>query len=623
MPAIFDMHVRKARKYYHFLKSLHEIEEKGAGVFHIHEVPLRWLHEKLSHSQFLTLSGILVGCTAGLLGVALKAGVHYIQDVITHDYNFPYQLLFYLIFPVIGITATVLVVKYFFRGKEGKGIPNILYEIAQKSSFVQFSKTYSQLIQSAITVGFGGSAGLESPIAVTGAAVGSNYGRIYKMNYKDRTLLLAAGSAAGIAAAFDAPVAGMMFAVEIILAGVVFSDFIPLMIASVCGALLSKVILGNDIVLHFRLKEPFNYHYVPYYIILGFVAGFYSRYYSVIAHRLHLFLHSRFKNKLVLGVSGGIMLSILCFTFPPLFGEGYMSVKTLVDQSAAHLMQNSLFVPFVGNEWVILAFVGLVCLFKVFATTITISSGGNGGNFAPSLVAGAFMGYFFAMCCHLLHIADLPVANFAIVGMAGAMSGILYAPLTSIFLIAEATGGYDLFIPLMIVSTASYLIVKRFSAYSLDVKPLVEAGKIFSRRHDRNILSLLHTHDIIEKDIRTISPDATLRGLVDLIKVSKRNMFGVVNEKQELVGIVMLDDIRDVMFRTELYDSTFIRQLMKSPPAYIDVSESMQQVMKKFDETLAWNLPVIQGKKFLGFISKSSLLNSYRKLLISHSADEE
>jgi CIC family chloride channel protein len=592
-------------------------------MFHIHEIPLQWLHKKLSHTQFLTLSGILVGCTAGLAGVALKAVVHYIQHAITHDYNLPYQLLFYLIFPVIGIVATVLVVKYFFGGKEGKGIPNILYEIAQKSSFVRLSKTYSQLIQSAITVGFGGSAGLESPIAVTGAALGSNYGRIYKMNYKDRTLLLAAGSAAGIASAFDAPVAGMMFAVEIILAGVVFSDFIPLIIASVCGALLSKIILGNDIILHFRLKQPFNYHYVPYYIVLGLVAGVYSRYYSVIAHKLHLSLHKYFKNKLALGLTGGILLSILCFLFPPLFGEGYMSVKTLVDQSAGHLMHTSLFAPFTANQWVVLAFVGLVCLFKVFATTITISSGGNGGNFAPSLVAGAFMGYFFAMCCRLLHIADLPVANFAIVGMAGAMSGILYAPLTSIFLIAEATGGYDLFIPLMIVSTASYLIVKRFSAYSLDVKPLVEAGKIFSRRHDRNILSLLHTHDIIEKDIRTISPDATLRDLVELIKVSKRNMFGVLNEKHELEGIVMLDDIREVMFRTELYDATTVRQVMKKPPAYIDVNESMQHVMKKFDETLAWNLPVIQGKRFIGFISKSSLLNSYRKLLISHSADEE
>ena len=617
------MNVKKVRKYYHVFKGLQGLEEKGADVIHIHEVPLKWLHQKLSHNQFLTLSGILVGCTAGLAGVGLKALVHYIQKIITQDYHLPFQLLFYLIFPVIGIVGTVLVVQYFFRGVEGKGIPNILHEIARKSSFIRLSKTYSQLIQSAITVGFGGSAGLESPIAVTGAAIGSNYGRIYRMNYKDRTLLLAAGASAGIASAFDAPVAGMMFSVEILLAGVVFSDFIPLIIASVCGALLSKMILGNDIILHFRLKQPFDYYNVPYYILLGLLAGLYSRYYSVIAYKLNHYLHQRFKSKLLLGLSGGLMLSVLCFLLPPLFGEGYMSVKSLVDQSASELMHASLFSTFAHNEWAILGFVGLICLFKVFATTITISSGGNGGNFAPSLVAGAFLGYFFAMLCGLLGIASLPVANFAIVGMAGAMSGILYAPLTSIFLIAEATGGYDLFIPLMIVSTASYLIVKRFSPYSLEVKPLVEAGKVFGKKQDRNLLSLLHTQDIIERDIKTISPDATLRELVELVKVSKRNMFGVLNAVHELEGIVMLDDIKEVMFKTELYDQTTIRQLMKDPPASIDVNESMQAVMKKFDETLAWNLPVTSGKKFLGFISKSSLLNSYRKLLVAHSPDEE
>lgn len=615
--------LKKVRKYYNLLKGIQEIEEKSVDVIHKHEVPLQWLHQILSHNQFLILSGILVGSTAGLAGVLLKVLVHYIQKVITQDYQLPYQLLFYLIFPVIGITGTVLVVKYFFRGKDEKGIPDILYEIAQKSSFVKWRKTYSQLVQSAITVGFGGSAGLESPIAVTGAAIGSNYGRIYRMNYKDRTLLLAAGAAAGIAAAFDAPVAGVMFSIEIILAGVVFSDFIPLIIASVCGALLSKIILGNDVILHFSLKQPFNYHFVPYYILLGLVAGIYSRYYSVVAHKINHYLHSHFKNKLFLGLIGGVMLAILCFIFPPLFGEGYMSVKHLVDQGASQLMQASIFHPFASNEWIILGFAGLVCLFKVFATSITISSGGNGGNFAPSLVAGAFMGYFFAMFCKLANIADLPVANFAIVGMAGAMSGILYAPLTSIFLIAEATGGYDLFIPLMIVSTSSFLIVKSFSPYSLDVKSLIDSGKIFSKRQDRNLLSLLHTEDIIEKDIKVINENAVLRDLVELIKISHRNMFGVVNEQHELAGIIMLDDIKEVMFKADLYDNTFIRQLMKNPPAFIDVEESMHSVMKKFDETMAWNLPVVKGKKFIGFISKSSLLNSYRKLLVEHSSSEE
>ncbi len=613
------MRPKKLRKYYLFFKSLHELEERGTEFLHMHEVPLKWLHDKLSPSQFLILSGILVGCTAGLAGVILKAAVHFIQQLIMRDYHLPYQLVFYFLFPIIGIVGTVLVVRYFFRGKSGKGIPGVLNEIARKSSIVRLSKTYSQLIQSGITVGFGGSAGLESPIAVTGAAIGSNYARVYQMHYKDRTLLLAAGAAAGIASAFDAPIAGVMFAIEIILTGVVFSDFIPLIIAAVCGALLSKVILGSDITLHFSLKTSFDYHNVPLYLIMGIVAGLYSRYYAVVAHKIDLFLHRRFKSRLHLALFGGLLLGILCFVFPPLFGEGYMSVKTLVEGGGGALMHTSLFSQFAGIEWVVILFVGLIGLFKVFATTVTISSGGNGGNFAPSLVAGAFMGYFFAMICVVLGVQDVPVANFAIVGMAGAMSGILYAPLTSIFLIAEATGGYDLFIPLMIVSTASYAIVRRFSPYSLDVKKLVDSGKIFGRKTDRNLLSLLNAQDIIEKDIRSISPDATLGDLVGLIKTNRRNMFGVVNDERELEGIIMLDDIREIMFNEALYESTAVRQLMKPPPVFIDVQESMSNVMKKFDETQSWNLPVVDGKKFLGFISKSTLLHKYRKLLLTYS----
>lgn len=615
------MNLKKVRKHYRLFKNLQDIEEKGTDVIQKHEIPLQWLHKKLTHNQFLILSGILVGCTGGLAGVALKYVVHLIELALTHDYHFSFPLLFYLVFPIIGIVVTVLVIKFFFHGDDEKGIPTILQSIAQKSSIMKRHMMYSQIVQSAITVGFGGSAGLESPSAVTGAAIGSNFGRIYRLNYKDRTLLLAAGSAAGIAAAFGAPVAGVMFAVEVVLSGVTFSDFIPLIIASVCGGLLAEIILGNDVLLHFSLKQPFNYHFIFFYVLLGLFVGFYSRYFMVASYKIHLFLHAKFPNKWTLALFGGLLLSILCFIFPPLFGQGYLSIKVLVDQSAAQLMHVSLFKNMTANEWFILVFIGLVGLFKAFATSITMSSGGNGGNFAPSIVAGAFAGYFFALFCRLTHIADLPEANFAIVGMAGAVSGILYAPLTGIFLIAEVTGGYDLFIPLMIVSAISYLIVKRFSTYSLDYKPLVDSGKIFSRHYDNNLLSLLRTADIIEKDIKTISPQATLRELVELVKVSKRNMFGVVNQQGELEGIIMLDDIRNVMFNTEMYDNTVIRQLMKAPPAFIDVNDSMRVVMKKFDETLAWNLPVLKDKKFLGFISKSSLLDTYRQLLIEHSPD--
>lgn len=616
------MRRKNLRKYYRLFKNLHELEEKGAEFIHFHEVPLKWLHDKLTPAQFLVLSGILVGCTAGLAGVLLKAVVHYIQKFITQDYHLSYQMIFYFIFPIMGIVGTVAIVRYFFKGDSGEGIPSVLYEIARKSSIVRFSKTYSQLIQSGITVGFGGSAGLESPIAVTGAAIGSNYARIYQMNYKDRTLLLAAGAAAGIASAFDAPIAGVMFAVEMLLTGMAFSDFIPLIIAAVCGALLSNIILGNDLTLHFRLKEAFDYRNVPLYVLLGIISGLYCHYYAVIVGKIEDLLHKRIKKKFRIALFSGMVLGLLCFLFPPLFGEGYTSVKVLVDNGGATLMQTGIFSSLAGNKWMILAFVGLVGLLKVFATTFTISGGGNGGNFAPSLVAGAFVGYFFALVCQITGMDNVPLANFAIVGMAGAMSGILYVPLTSIFLIAEATGGYELFIPLMIVSTASYLIVRRFSPYSINVKKWVEEGKVFGRKTDQNLLSLLRARDIIEKDILTISPDASLRDLINLIKINKRNMFGVVNEDQELEGVVMLDDIRHIMFKEALYDSTAIRQLMKSPPAFVDVTEPMWKVMKKFDETNAWNLPVVSGKRFIGFISKSTLLQNYRKMLLTHSSGE-
>jgi CIC family chloride channel protein len=607
------------KPYLQFFRSMLRAGKKGQQIIRHHDIPLEYVHRKLSRGQFLILSGILVGCSGGLAGVLLKSLVHYIHLLITQDYHFHYQLLFYFIFPVTGLLLTVTVVRYLFRGEDHKGIPRVLYEIARKSSFVEPVKMYSQIILSAITVGFGGSAGLESPIAVTGAAIGSNYARTYRLDYRERTLLLAAGAAAGIASAFDAPIAGVMFSVEIILSGVVFSDFIPLIIASACGALLSKIILNDQILLHFNLKQPFNDRFIPYYILLGIICGAYSRYYAIVAGWLDARLHRLGTRIFTRVLLAGLILSSLCFIFPPLFGDGYGYVKTLADQGASALMVNSLFTSYHHNPWMVFGFVGLICLVKVFATTLTISGGGNGGNFAPSLFAGAFLGYFFASAAGLLHIQTLPLANFAIVAMAGVMSGVLYAPLTSIFLIAEVTGGYDLFIPLMIVSTASYLIVKSFAPYSVDTRGMASRGDIFTKEADRNLLGMLQVADLLDKDIYSIPPQAKLRQLVELVKKSHRSLFAVVNEKQQLTGIITLDDIREVMFNTDLYDTVEISQLMKVPPDLLDVTLDMGTVMKKFDESQSWNLPVQQDGKFLGFISKSTLLSRYRNLLKDHS----
>lgn len=578
-----------------------------------------WLRSKLSRNQFLILSGILVGCTAGLAGVILKSLVHYIHYLITSKVHFEEQLVYYILFPFLGITLTVLLVTYFFEGQDRKGIPAILYDIARNSSFVSSVKMYSQVFQSAITVGLGGSAGLESPIAVTGAAIGSNFSKTYSLDYKERTLLLAAGAAAGIASAFNAPVAGMMFAFEILLVGVVFSDFIPLVVSVVCGSLMSKIILNEDVLFHFESRQGFNYKNIPLYLVLGLICGLYARYFVVVSQRIeHLFKNMK-GSKIKKAMIGGLVLSMLCMLLPPLFGEGYDSVRNMASGDIKAIIDVSFLKYFDYREWFILLFLGLLCAFKAVATAVTINSGGNGGNFAPSLFAGASVGLFFAILCVQTGITDIPVANLVIAGMAGVMSGVLYAPLTAIFLIAESSSGYDLFIPLMIVSVSSYLISRWFSPISPDLKKLSAEGNIFTRQHDQNLLSLLSTTSLLEKDVQTIPINAPFHDLIELIKHGKRNIIAVLDEDEKLAGIITLDDLRPLLFNPEADKEMNIQRLMKAPPVIIDIEDDMRYIIKKFDETNTWNLPVIKEGKFAGFISKSSVLNQYRVLLKDYS----
>ncbi|MCF2493255.1 chloride channel protein [Dyadobacter chenhuakuii] len=585
-----------------------------------YEIVLFWLKSVLTRSQFLILSGILVGITCGLAGVILKSLVHYIHYVITYKVYFEQQVFFYILFPFLGIVITTLVVIFIFKGQDKKGIPVILYEIAQNSSVVSSVKMYSQIVQSAITVGLGGSAGLESPIAVTGAAIGSNFAQTYKLDYRERTLLLAAGATAGIASAFNAPIAGMMFAFEILLVGVVFSDFIPLVVAAVCGSLISKILLQENVLFQFKTRNPFDYHNIPFYLILGVLCGLYARYFVLIAKYIDEFFHGLKLTRIRKAMLGGAILSVLCVLYPPLFGEGYDTIKAITNGQMQSVIENSLF-RFIGyREWVVVVFVALICLLKAFSASITIFSGGNGGNFAPSLFAGGSLGYVFALICVQVGATDVPINNLVIVGMAGVMSGVLYAPLTAIFLIAESTSGYDLFIPLMIVSVISYLMAKWFSPISPDLRKLAEQGKIFTREHDRNLLSLLHILDLIDKDIQTVSQYATREELAELVRVGRRNMISVVDEDKNLVGTISLDDIRPLLFNPQLYDMLTISNLMKVPSVVISDFDSIVSVVKKFDETGAWNLPVVKvSGEFVGFISKSAILNSYRQLLRAHS----
>ncbi|MEN0052995.1 MAG: chloride channel protein [Mucilaginibacter sp.] len=610
----------KLKRFHNFLKFQRDFRANSVQKVKSYEIILLWVRKHLSHSHFLILSGILVGCTAGLAGVVLKMLVHYIHYIITSKFQFEQQIIFYVVFPLLGIVLTTLVVLYIYRGNDRKGIPAILYEIAQNSSLVSPVKMYSQIVQSAITVGLGGSAGLESPIAVTGSAIGANFAKTYKLDYKDRTLLLAAGATAGIASAFNAPIAGMMFAFEILLTGVVFTDFIPLVVAAVCGSLISKVILNEEALFQFTSRHAFNYKNIPYYIILGIACGLYARYFVVISQWVeHKFKHSK-RSRLQKALIAGALLSLLCVIFPPLFGEGYTAVKGWATGQVVTFMQASFFKYFTFHEWFILLFLGFICLLKAFATSITIYGGGNGGNFAPALFAGGTLGYFIATLCTQLGIADVPTTNMVIVGMAGVMSGVLYAPLTAIFLIAESSSGYDLFIPLMIVSVTSFLIAKRFSAISPDLKLLAQEGKIFTREHDQNLLLLLNTPDLIEKDIPEINIYASFTELIDLISKGKKNFIAVTNDDHVLEGIIRLDDIRPVMFNKELYDELNVQKVMVNPVAIINSTDNVRDIVKKFDETNTWNLPVVDEHRFVGFISKSSVLNQYRQLLKEYSS---
>ncbi|WPO93237.1 chloride channel protein [Chryseobacterium sp. HR92] len=614
------MKIHNKKKYLSFLKFKRDFQKYGLEKARSYELILHWLNNRLSRNQFLVLSGILVGCTAGLAGVILKTLVHNIHYFITNKVHFEYQILFYIVFPFLGIVLTTMIVLTIFKGQDRKGIGAILYEIAQNSSIVASVKMYSQVIQSAVTVGLGGSAGLESPIAVTGAAIGSNYAQTYRLSYKERTLLLAAGATAGIASAFNAPIAGIMFAFEILLTGVVFTDFIPLVVAAVCGSLLSRILLQEDVLFRFYTRDPFNYKNVPYYLILGLVTGLYARYFVIISQKVEHFIKGLQLSRMRKAMFGGAVLSLLCVLFPPLFGEGYETVKAFTNGNTYSIIENSFFRYFEIGDWTIIIFLVLVLLLKAFATSFTIFSGGNGGNFAPSLFAGGTLGYLFALVCQHIGFTDVPVTNLVLVGMAGAMSGVLYAPLTAIFLIAESSFGYDLFIPLMIASIISYLIAKWFSPISPELKSLADEGKIFTNKHDKNLLFALRTEDFIDKYSQTINENASVTELFEMVKNGDKNIFAVVDESRKLKGVLTLDDIRPYLFNKEIDASQLVVQIMKTPPAILHRENKPLDILQTFDDTGVWNLPVVsENNDFVGFISKSSILMSYRQLLKEYS----
>jgi len=575
---------------------------------------VKWAQNRLTKKQFIILSSILIGLTAGLAAIILKTFVHYIFLAATYEKLSDFRFL-YLVLPMIGLFLTVIVVNKVLKNKLVKGLSQVHYAIAKKSSILPLNQTYDQVITSSITVGFGGSTGLEAPIVITGAALGSNYSRKYKLTNKERTLMLACGIAAGIGAAFNAPIAGVLFALEVLLLDLTISAFTPLIIASASGALISKIVLDDEILLSFRTEQSFDYMNVPFYVMLGIFAGIVSVYHARMFMRVESLFHFKQGGKFKKVVLGGLALALLIFIFPSLFGEGYQSIKSLATQHPEVLLDSSLFQGFKSNEWFVLLFIGALVFVKSIATGLTIGAGGNGGNFAPALFVGAYLGYFFSRVFNLVFQSNLPENNFTIVGMAGILSGLYHAPLTAIFLIAEITGGYTLMIPLMIVSSISYAISRYFEPYSMDMKNIAESGNALTSDRDKNVLSAINIADYIENDYPVLSPKTNLGDLVKIVSNSTRNVFPVIDQHKKLLGVIWLDDIRDTMFKTEFYSTLTAQELMVKPTQFIQHNEAMESVMQKFDDTGNWVLPVVDEGVYEGFISKSNIFSGYREKL--------
>jgi CIC family chloride channel protein len=584
---------------------------------HIYQLLAEQIRGKLNKVQFVIYVAVLTGLISGLIAVLLKKIVHYLQRWIEEIPAPPT----YLIFPAIGLLIVVYLTNRFFNGAFERGIGMVLKAIAQKSSFIPFSHTYLHLITSSITVGVGGSVGLESPIVATGSAIGSNIGRINVLSYRDRSLMIACGAASGIAAVFNAPIAGVIFAIEVLMIETGVSYFIPLIISAVIGALCSKIILEESVLFNFVLTQKFNYKFVPLYVVLGVLCGltavYYARSFKGCEKRIH---HWRI-NGYVKAVIGGLMLLVLCYTLPPLFGEGYESIKQVATGEIAQTTHKSYLFRYAGETWTLIIFAVSVVLLKPVAAAITIGSGGNGGNFAPSLFVGSFLGFAFARVVNTTKLVQIPEGNFSLAAMAGVLGGVMYCPLTAIFLIAEITNGYELFIPLMIVSAISYTIVKHFEPYSMETKQLALKGEIFTHRKEQNILSTILLEDMIDGTYMNISINHTAGDMIKILNASPRTAFAVHDDEGLFVGVLELNDVKKLVVRENIQLDASIASIVKHPPEIIYYKDTMTEVMKKFDATHNWHLPVLNAEnKFMGFISKSKLFDRYRESL-SESSD--
>jgi len=573
------------------------------------------LKSLLSERHFLYLSCVLVAMSTAFAVIILKSFAHNV--FLFANYVNGYLKLPYInsILPIVGILLTVFVIKRVLDGKIEKGSSRILIAVAKKGGIMPRKQMYAQIITSSLTVGLGGSAGLESPITITGAAFGSNFAQKYKLSQKDRILLLACGVAAGIAAAFNAPIAGVLFAIEVILTDVTITAFIPIMISAASGALVSTIVLNEEVLLSFRQEQSFDFHNIPYYIILGILAGFVSLYHAKTFQKVEAhFAKLRIKGYRK-ALYGAIPLALLIFMVPTLFGEGYETIRILSNANPEVLLNNTIVESFKDNGWVLLLFTGITILLKAYATGLTLASGGNGGNFAPSLFVGSYLGFFVGKFFTLIGFTNIPVGNLTIVGMAGILSGLFHAPLTAIFLIGEITGGYNLMVPLMIVSSISFAVSKQFENYSMDVKHLAAKGQVFTTDKDKNILSGIDILDVIDTEVKTLSPNQKGEDVVGLMSTTRQTVFAVIDEKKRLLGIVDFDKLRHVLFNSFQIKYTPLSEMMSTPAEVACMEDSIEMIMEKFEATNTDYLPLIKEDRYYGFISKAKILECYRAKL--------
>ena len=579
-----------------------------------------YLKRLIRHKQFVLLLSIMVGLAAGLAAVILKTSVHYIEAYVRDQANVDAENYYYLILPVLGILITVFFTVYIIKDDISHGVSKILKALSKGESRMKPHFMYSGLVGCSVTSGMGGSVGMEAPILATGAAMGSNIGVWFGQSHRTRMLLIGAGTAGALAAIFKAPIAGVIFAIEVLALEVSAASIIPLLISAVTGALVSTFMLGKSIEFYFSIQEPFEYRNILFYVVLGIVCGLVSVYFL----RTNSWIESavqKIKSKFWRIILGGGAVGLLIFLFPPLYGEGYAAMKMILSGNIHDLSNNSLFYNFDENSWVFVGYLGLVLILKVAAMSLTTGSGGIGGAFAPSLFMGGITGAAFVKVVNLLGFSTLIQSNFILVGMAGLIAGVISAPLTAIFLIAEITGGYALFIPLIVTSSLAYMTTRLWEPYSIYTRGLALSGELVTHDRDKSALTLLRVNEVVETDFKTVHPDQTLRDLVGVISASNRNLYPVVDEYCNYLGVITLDSVRKLMFDQSQYDTVLLRDLMQKAKDSVSLNDNLETAMAKFRKTGWYNLPVLNGEKYVGFCSRANILMIYRNKIREFSAE--